>query len=97
MVVIVVVCSVEDREELPKALEEMFFMVELHIEFSNVLSLSNFYCYKDQFRVYDFLKFCSSPTRDVSPKKRGLGTFLGHLSFWVSGMESPLIFLYTKK
>ena len=29
------------------------------------------------------------------PQKRDSGTFLGHLSFWVSGMESPLIF-YTK-
>ena len=25
-------------------------------------------------------------------KKRFLECFLGHLSFWVSGMESPLIF-----
>ena len=25
------------------------------------------------------------------------GEILGHLSFWVSGMESPLIFLYKKK
>ena len=33
----------------------------------------------------------------MSLKKRDSGTFLGHLSFWVSGMESPLIFLYTKK
>ena len=29
-------------------------------------------------------------------KKRRFGYLLGHLSFWVSGMESPLIF-YTKK
>ena len=29
-------------------------------------------------------------------QKRDLGTFLGHLFFWVSGVESPLIF-YTKK
>ena len=29
-------------------------------------------------------------------QKRDLVTFLGHLSFWVSGVESPLIF-YTKK
>ena len=35
--------------------------------------------------------------RDVSLKKRDSSTFLGHLSFWVSGMESSLIFLYTKK
>ena len=35
--------------------------------------------------------------KDVSFKKRDLGTLLGHLSFWVSGMESPFIFLYTKK
>ena len=35
--------------------------------------------------------------RDASLKKRDLGTYLGHLSFWVSSMESPLIFLYTKK
>ena len=31
------------------------------------------------------------------PQKRDLGTFLGHLSFWVNGMESPLIFLYKKE
>ena len=29
-------------------------------------------------------------------QKRDLGTFLGHLFFWVSGVESPHIF-YTKK
>ena len=31
------------------------------------------------------------------PQKRDLGTFLGHLSFWVNGMESTLIFLYKKE
>ena len=35
--------------------------------------------------------------KDMSLKKRDSGTFLGHLSFWASGMESPLIFPYTKK
>ena len=35
--------------------------------------------------------------KEVSFKKRDLGTLLGHLSFWVSGMESQFIFLYTKK
>ena len=36
--------------------------------------------------------------RDMSlKKKRDSGTFLGHLSFWVSDMESPLIFIYKKK
>ena len=35
--------------------------------------------------------------RDVSLKKRDSGTFLRHLSFWVSGMKLLLIFLYTKK
>ena len=29
--------------------------------------------------------------------KKRFGYHLGHLSFWVSGMKSPLIFLYTKK
>ena len=29
-------------------------------------------------------------------QKRDFGTFLGHFSFWVSGVKSPLIF-YTKK
>ena len=48
-------------KRLLEALEEMFFMVELHIEFSIVLSLSDFYYCKDQFRVCDFLKLCSSP------------------------------------
>ena len=33
--------------------------------------------------------------KDVSLKKKDSSTFLGHLSFWVSGMELPLIFLYT--
>ena len=31
------------------------------------------------------------------PSKKRFGYLLEHLSFWVSGMESPLIFLYTKK
>ena len=29
--------------------------------------------------------------------KKEMGAFSGHLSFWVSGVESPLIFLYKKK
>ena len=59
LVVVIVVLKIGKR--LLEALEEMFFMFELHIEFSNVLSLSDFYYCKDQFRVYDFLKLCSSP------------------------------------
>ena len=31
------------------------------------------------------------------PSKKRFGYLLGYLSFWVSGMELPLIFLYTKK
>ena len=31
------------------------------------------------------------------PSKKRFGYLLERLSFWVSGMESPLIFLYTKK
>ena len=31
------------------------------------------------------------------PSKKRFGYLLGHLSFWVSGMKLPLIFLYTKK
>ena len=31
------------------------------------------------------------------PSKKRFGYLLGHLSFWVSGMELLLIFLYTKK
>ena len=31
------------------------------------------------------------------PQKKRFGYLLRHLSFWVNGMESPLIFLYTKK
>ena len=31
------------------------------------------------------------------PSKKRFGYLLAHLSFWVSGMESSLIFLYTKK
>ena len=38
---------------------------------------------------------CERPRWKVTLKKRDSGTFLGHLSFWVSGMELPLIFLYT--
>ena len=30
-------------------------------------------------------------------QKRDFGTFLGHFSFWVSGVESPLIFFLYKK
>ena len=36
--------------------------------------------------------------REVRPlKKETFGCFEVHLSFWVSGMELPLIFLYKKK
>ena len=31
------------------------------------------------------------------PSKKRFRYLLGHISFWVSYMESPLIFLYTKK
>ena len=33
------------------------------------------------------------------PSKKRFGYLLGHISFWISGMESPLIiiFLYKKK
>ena len=30
-------------------------------------------------------------------QKRDLGACSGHLSFWISGVELPLIFLYKKK
>ena len=53
---------------------------------------------------YDLLRYLSSfndvrelDKRRMSLKKRDSGTFLEHLSFWVSGMESPLIFLYKNK
>ena len=39
---------------------------------------------------------CERPRKLPLKKERFLECFLGHLSFWVSGMESPLIF-YTKK
>ena len=46
-------------------------------------------------------KMCNaSPIRDRQrwlSKKRFSGDFSGHLSFWVSGVESPLILLYKKK
>ena len=38
--------------------------------------------------------------RDLNEKaslKKRFGYLLRHISFWVSGIESPLIFLYTKK
>ena len=38
---------------------------------------------------------CERPKLGCS-QKRDLGT-LRHLSFWVSGVESPLIFLYKKE
>ena len=31
-----------------------------------------------------------------SQKRDFRGAFLGHLSFWISGVESPFIFLYEK-
>ena len=31
------------------------------------------------------------------PSKKRFRYLLGHLSFWISDIESPLIFLYTKK
>ena len=39
---------------------------------------------------------CERPQRKKRPSKKRFGYLLGHLSFWVSGMESPFIFLYTK-
>ena len=39
---------------------------------------------------------CERPWKLPLKKERFLDCFLGHLSFWVSGMEWPLIFLYKK-
>ena len=36
-----------------------------------------------------------SPLWEMCPSKKRFGYLLGHLSFQVNGMESPLIFLYT--
>ena len=52
---------------------------------------------KSHFSNYFLLLFQYYYERRVPKKKRDSGTFLGHLSFWVSDMESPLIFIYTKK
>ena len=38
---------------------------------------------------------CERP-RKKHPSKKRFGYLLEHLSFWVSGMESPLIFFYKK-
>ena len=42
----------------------------------------------------------TASVRDLNekrPSKKIFRYLLGHLSFWISDMESPLIFLYTKK
>ena len=53
---------------------------------------------------YDLLRYLSSfndvrelDKRRMSLKKRDSGTFLKHLSFWVSGVESHLLFLCKKE
>ena len=53
---------------------------------------------------YDLLRYLSSfndvrelDKRRMSLKKRDSGTFLEHLSFWVSGVESHLLFLCKKE
>ena len=45
------------------------------------------------FRLFGFVKDC--PNR-VCSQKRDLLTFPRNLFFWVSGVESPPIFLYKK-
>ena len=42
---------------------------------------------------YLIINYIFTCVREVSLKKRYSSTFLGHLSFGVSGMESPLISL----
>ena len=44
----------------------------------------------------DLKSLCERPENSVLSKKRFLGAFSRHLSFWVSGVKLPLIF-YTKK
>ena len=34
--------------------------------------------------------------KEIGALKKEMGALSGHLSFWVSGVESPLIFLYKK-
>jgi len=47
--------------------------------------------------IYLFLFFCECERpRQKCPSKKRFGYLLGHLSFWVCGMESPLIFFMQK-
>ena len=86
------------RVELESAYSKIIFL-ELEIfEEANAkmdrISNENLYIY-----IYIYIGYII--VRDESlkkkKKKRDSCPFLGHLSFWVCGMESPLIFLYTKE
>ena len=50
---------------------------------------------RERHRFWSYKRPQTSKRRGCS-KKRDLGAFKGHLSFWVIGVELPLIF-YTKK
>ena len=40
---------------------------------------------------------CVRDLDEKRPSKKRFGYLLGHISFWVNGMGSPLFFFYTKK
>ena len=90
------------RVELESAYSKIRFL-ELEIfEEANAkmdrISNENLYIYIYNQYIYIYIGYII--VRDESlkkKKKRDSCTFLGHLSFWVCGMESPLIFLYTKE
>ena len=45
----------------------------------------------------DLIRSCERPRKKNVPKKKRFVYLLGHLSFWVSGVESPLFFFNAKK
>ena len=50
----------------------------------------------DRYDLLSFNDVRELDKRSMSLKKRDLGTFLEHLSFWISGVESHLLFLCKK-
>ena len=51
----------------------------------------------DLGKVILFWQVCEGPGKLGASQKKDLGTFLGHLCFWVSDVELPLIFIQKNK
>ena len=76
--------------------------IKLKISLANVKILIDNECFKTFSGNIAWLELyalssCYEKPRKKCPSKKRFGYILGHLSFWVSGMEPPLIFLYQKR